>query len=158
MIYFLAAIVPLSGACKGCAGAHVGANAISSGGSEIRRAPLSKHSGTDQPWAGSGSTMPGHSLPSKGNDEALWTPGAEAGSREGGSGPQPGCSASLKPPWDPAVSPLRRGHYPVQLPGAQVTRPQRSPTKGLRVDPQAPLSWEETASSTLWNRPRPGLP
>lgn len=121
MIYFLAATVPLSGACKGCAGAHVGANTISSGGSEIRRAPLSKHSGTDQPWAGPGSTMPGHSLSSKGNDKALWTPGAEVGSREAGSGPQPGCSASLKLPWDPVVSPLRRGHYPTQLPGAQVT-------------------------------------
>lgn len=88
MIYFLAAIVPLSGACKGSAGAQAGTNTISSGGSEIRRAPLGKRSGADWPWAGPGSTMPGHSLPSKGGDKALWMPGAQVGSREGGSGPQ----------------------------------------------------------------------
>ena len=55
---------------------------ISSGGSEIRKAPLGRHSGADLPWAGPGSTVPGHSLPSKGGDEALWMPGIKVGGRE----------------------------------------------------------------------------
>lgn len=119
------------------------------GGSEIRRAPLGKRSGAARPWAGPGSTVPGRSLPSKGGDEALWTPGAEAGGREGRSGPQPGVLSLAEASSGPSrVCPLQRGHRSMQLLGVQAAQPQRSPTKGLWVDAQAPLGWEETASST----------
>lgn len=147
MIYFLAAIVPLSGACKGSTGAQAGANAISSGGSEITRATLGKHSGADGPWAGPSSTVPGHSVPSKGSNKALWTPGTEVGGREGGSGPWPRVFSLAEASQGPVVSVLKRGHCPAQLPGAQAAQPSCSPTKGLRVDPQAPLGHEEMACS-----------
>lgn len=116
MIYFLAAIVPLSGACKGSAGAQAGTNTISSGGSEIRRARFGKRSGADWPQAGPSSTTPGHSLPSKGGHKALWMLGLRLATGKEDWDPNPGCSASLKPPWGPVVSPPE-GMLPHTAPG-----------------------------------------
>lgn len=159
MIYFLAAIMPLSGACEGSAGAQAGANAISSGGSEIRRAPLGKCSSADRPWAGPGSTVPGHSLPSKGGDEVLWTLGTEAGSREGGSGLRPGVLSLAEASLGAQLCPPRGGDA-----APRSSRGHRRPSHGAPpptgygciLSPR--LAGNTQRLGPLWNRLRPGCP
>ena len=131
VIDFLAVITSLSGACDG---AQAGTNTISSGGNEIRRAPLGRRSSALGARQHRTRALP-----------------AEAGGREAGSGPRRGVLGLAEASSGTAACPPEKGTLPR---AALAAWPRRSPTQGLRRSPGPRSAGRGRRLRARWKRPR----